>query len=145
MDTKLQERIKRRVTVDAAGCWIWNGAMRNTGYGVMRVGLKVVDVHRAAYTAFLGPIPDKLLVMHRCDVRACCNPEHLQLGTYSENTLDAIHKGRVRPFKTKRTEPLTPVEKEQLMREWQGGVSQIVLCRKFKIPASSLKRVLGIA
>ena len=33
---------------------------------------------------------------HRCDNPACCNPDHLFLGTYGDNTMDARRKGR--PF-----------------------------------------------
>jgi hypothetical protein len=33
--------------------------------------------------------------MHKCDVRNCVNPEHLRLGTQSENIKDAYQKGRL--------------------------------------------------
>ena len=31
---------------------------------------------------------DGLYVLHSCDVKSCCNPKHLRLGTASENMLD---------------------------------------------------------
>jgi hypothetical protein len=43
-----------------------------------------------------GPIPDGLNVLHVCDVRDCVNPQHLFVGTQSENMKDAFRKGRIR-------------------------------------------------
>jgi len=36
----------------------------------------------------LGIIPPGIQVCHKCDVRHCCNPDHLFLGTREQNNLD---------------------------------------------------------
>ncbi len=37
-----------------------------------------------------------MVVLHRCDVRCCVNPDHLQVGTQAENMKDMGRKGRAR-------------------------------------------------
>jgi hypothetical protein len=63
----------------------------------MRIGGrhgKDVTVHRLVWEEANGPIPDGLHVLHRCDVPACCNIDHLFLGTPADNLRDQIAKGR---------------------------------------------------
>lgn len=40
-----------------------------------------------------GPIPSDKWVLHRCNVAACVNPEHLYLGTHKENMQDMARSG----------------------------------------------------
>lgn len=80
-----------------SGCWLWLGATRGP-YGQTRRGGPgggpKVYAHRLSYEVNVGPIPDGLLVLHRCDTPRCVNPRHLFIGTDRENALDKVAKGR---------------------------------------------------
>lgn len=102
---KAFERIRQRVE-HRDGCWLWRGSATKDGYGQIRVGRAVRVVHRVAYTAANGPIPRGMVVRHKCDVRLCCNPDHLEIGTHEDNAQDIVDRGRL-----KNRRSLTPAEK----------------------------------
>jgi|ERR1043165_4266747 hypothetical protein len=71
---------------DTEACWPWNGARRDTGYGVMKRNGVTVMAHRIAVVVHTGrDIPEGFVVDHTCFNKACCNPAHLQVITQSEN------------------------------------------------------------
>jgi len=78
----------------ADGCWGWGSAMYPTGYSPVRFKGKQKMAHRVSYEIFIGPIPDGMFVLHRCDNRQCTNPDHLFLGTQADNISDMMGKGR---------------------------------------------------
>lgn len=83
------------IPVPFSGCYIWMykvaGPMK---YGVVYVNGREVYAHRRAWELTYGPIPLGMQVLHRCDTPPCINPEHLFLGTQSDNMRDKVRKGR---------------------------------------------------
>jgi hypothetical protein len=69
------------------GCWLWTGAVSDTGYGSIHADddRRVLAAHRVAYELAYGPIPDGMMIDHRCHVRACVNPAHLRAATAKQN------------------------------------------------------------
>jgi len=86
-------------------CWDWKRALNTGGYGLFTVKSPAdvyektgrvytqVLAHRAAAAESMVVLPHDY-VMHKCDNRKCCNPDHLQVGTALDNLLDAKEKGR---------------------------------------------------
>lgn len=78
----------------SAGCWEWIGAKRSTGYGQIVKDHRNYLAHRVAWELTNGPIPDGMFVCHHCDNRTCVRPDHLFLGTTTDNMRDMVAKGR---------------------------------------------------
>lgn len=90
----IEKRIKEQTTHLENGCLVWNGCKAGK-YGKMTINRKQEYVHRIVYELNNGNIPEGLLVCHSCDNPLCCNPKHLFLGTYRDNSQDAESKGRL--------------------------------------------------
>lgn len=103
------DRFFKRFAVDGeTGCWNWLGAPTGWGYGVIAGPIngkrhvpkgQQMLAHRVSWILHYGDIPDGeghhgVVVMHTCDNRLCVNPEHLRLGTQTENVRDMHAKGR---------------------------------------------------
>jgi hypothetical protein len=97
----LAERLWSKVT-KGPGCWLWTGATVSGGYGHIGIGRRTTyRVPRLVWWLETGQDPGDLCVLHRCDVRGCCRPDHLFLGTKAENNADMAAKGRVQTAKAR--------------------------------------------
>jgi hypothetical protein len=95
----LHQRFWAKVRVTRT-CWLWCGAKHEDGYGFIGVFGRgwTKQSHRVAWWLSKGAIPDGLSVLHNCpggDNPACVNPDHLWLGTHTDNMRDASRKGRL--------------------------------------------------
>jgi hypothetical protein len=72
--------------VPGSACWLWTGG-KSSGYGTMTIDGRSVMAHRWAYEYFVGPIPPRLQIDHRCRNPSCVNPAHLEPVTVRENLL----------------------------------------------------------
>lgn len=79
-----EHEVFKKFEIDDHGCWIWTGRLNADGYGATNVDGHNL-AHRAFYEHFSGPIPDGMTIDHRCRVRACVNPDHLEPVPFIEN------------------------------------------------------------
>lgn len=75
------------------GCWLWKGSFGPSGYGQFKAFGKMVGAHRFALELYKGPIPKGKQALHSCDNKACVNPDHLRVGTHTENMAEASSRG----------------------------------------------------
>lgn len=82
----MAERIRERCGAEGE-CLVWRGQVNRKGYGTISAGGSGCKVytHRAMYEALVGPIPEGLEIDHLCRNTRCCNPNHLEPVTHSEN------------------------------------------------------------
>ena len=96
--------MRERVLVgnEPDSCWLWTTHQVDDGYGKIQVGpldRKRIGAHRVSwYLNNPGGFPSiSQVVRHRCDNPPCVNPDHLEIGTVSDNNRDMMIRGRNRP------------------------------------------------
>jgi hypothetical protein len=88
------ERRFWRNVLKTDGCWLWQGATNDDGYGHLTEGGRRIYAHRFSYRLHFGELDPSLAICHRCDVPACVRPDHLFAGTLADNNQDMWSKGR---------------------------------------------------
>lgn len=121
-------------------CWIWRGCKNPVnGYAKFRINRETFSGHRVAWFLEHGEWPDKL-VCHKCDVRACVNPEHLFLGTQSENIRDCRDKGRLNRSRGERHRSAKLTESQ--VREIRASDDpQATLVSRYGVNSGSISRI----
>lgn len=117
------------------GCWNWQRAIARNGYGVLRDGAITKRAHRAAYELHTGlSLPRNVDVCHRCDNRACVNPDHLFHGSRKDNMQDCAAKGRIK----------LPLLSGESLTQSKLTADDVRLIRGSDLSQRALARLLGV-
>lgn len=141
------ELITSIIEVDpVTGCWNCRDVNKTHGYGQVKINYKNWRAHRASWTAFKGPIPKGVLVLHKCDNRPCCNPKHLYLGNNSKNVQDMYERDRANPAQGSRhgLSKLTDKSVTEIFHLVSSlGFKQSQVAKKYRVTASVISRIMN--
>lgn len=127
-------------------CWLWTGghngqnAKRKWPYGMLSKGGSTNEHHRAhvfSYELHVGPVPEGVCVLHKCDNTLCVNPDHLFLGTNEDNTADMMEKGRCT------TRKLTQDIVDNIRKDHDDGVRYRALAQKYKTSLANISLIIN--
>lgn len=146
------------IKVNTKECWNWlaNVAIYEYDYEYSKFWChnKMIRTNRVAYTLSKGDISDNKVVMHTCNNPICCNPNHLKLGSLSENSRYMVGCGRWNNYGenngfSKLTDDqvrqIHKTYKEQRYQHPEFKQWQILepIAKKFKIDSSNLNRIVN--
>jgi len=142
IDLRFKSDVERilRYAETANGCWEWTGSTNHGGYGQLGKWRGEASAHRASYAFHNGPIVDGMSVLHSCDNRKCINPDHLRLGTYSDNQNDAYKRQR-RPIFSGSKNVNAKLNEDQVQAILDDSRKQVVLASEYSVSISLISAI----
>ena len=155
-----QQRLESKSTlVPITGCRLWFGASVPHGYGVVFYQGRQQYAHRVSWQLEHGQIANRLCVLHACDVTSCVNPDHLFLGTLSDNSQDMVRKNRGNYKNHSKGEDhyfsknivkgdehpmrkLNQLQVNEIRASYKPGVRQIDLAAKYGVKQSQISSIV---
>jgi hypothetical protein len=125
---ELLARLLSRVSPEPnTGCWLWVGSHCRTEYGTVKVGGRVLLVHRVLFALLVREPDSSLELDHLCRNRWCVNPEHLEEVTHDENM--------------RRTRRLTPEVMNEILGRVARGEKRSVVAEAVGLHESTVNKV----
>lgn len=138
------ERFKSKIEISESGCWHWTGAKFSNGYSMVcirRGKKKTFLAHRISWMMFnKQSIPDGKVVRHKCDNKQCVNPDHLCLGTYQENNLDTVRRGRSNHVTGEQC-PWAKLTDQQVIEILQSDEKQVTLAKRYNVNQATISQI----
>lgn len=127
------------------GCWEWVGTKDKNGYGKTKANGKTIKPHRISYAIANGDFDQSFYVCHKCDNPSCINPDHLFLGTNSDNQKDCVRKGR-KPNRDGENHPLAILSDSDVLqiraRYKRRVVTAIMLAKEYGVSRQQVLRII---
>lgn len=132
------------------GCWEWKGSTGSAGYGRISFGHGETNyrtnytAHRLSWMLFFGPIPDGICVLHRCDNPKCVRPDHLFLGTHTDNMKDRDRKNRTQQGEKHYRAKLTEEDVILIINMYHDGAYTLTeLSKHFNITKEAIRQIVN--
>jgi hypothetical protein len=134
----LEDKIIKYASPEAlTGCILWSGPTSN-GYPRISLHNKEYRVSRYLYKKTYGIFEEHLNVCHTCDNPLCINPDHLFLGTHTENQQDKFNKNRQAKGVTHGRSKLT---NEQATTAKFTSIKPTVLAKEFNCSSTIIRQI----
>lgn len=97
LEYNIISKIIPSLVIDENNCWLRSRKASKEVYQYISLGKKRVQAHVLSASLFLEYNKESnLFVCHKCDIKACFNPEHLFIGTTMDNNLDYYRKKNIK-------------------------------------------------
>lgn len=113
------------------GCWPWQRAVSGAGYAQCRIDGRLHYVHRLHWEERHGSLPCSQQLHHRCESRACVNPDHLEALDIRDHAGGAGH-GK-----------LALDDAREIRRLWSAGMQQRDIAARFGISRPYVSEIVN--
>lgn len=122
-------------------CWNWIAGKTIDGYGSFNIGHRMENAHRVSFKITYGDIPNGLHCLHKCDNRVCVNPEHLFLGTNSDNVKDRVIKKRSNKGENVYLSKLNYKQVLEIKEMLRNNILQLEIAKKFNVLPCTISKI----
>lgn len=141
---KVQSRFWSYVTIgNYDECWDWNGSKSKAdGYGQFGIypmeKVVVLKSHKFAWvSANLRDVCSGLYVLHECNRKQCCNPNHLKEGTQLENLDDSVRAHSIHTMK------LSEFDVIEILSLYWGGMKMQEIADRFSVSDVNVSSIVS--
>jgi len=143
--SSLENRFWEKVNRDSRSeyqCWLWTAGTNSDGYGAIKVDGTKTNAHRIAYR-LEEEDPGEKFVLHQCDNKQCVNPNHLYLGTPSQNLQDMWDRGlRDASGSNNPNAKLDSDDVEEIRERAAGDETHAELADEFGVASSTISMIV---
>jgi hypothetical protein len=131
-------------------CWEWTANKIKHGYGRINFEGRPQLAHRVSWILSNGNIPYGFVICHRCDNPSCVRPDHLFIGTMSDNKKDSDSKNRSYrtgkpPIKLGKENNMTRFTKDQILEirsRYASGEDQYSIGRSYSAAQGTISNIV---